>query len=941
MNTDRRVMNVSDSKDQTRLSVDGMDVQRQSRRLSEGPVECLGMVFENDEARKSYFLDSLREKLADPEFRKIEGFPIGEDENILILSDPPYYTACPNPFIRDFLFQYRKHNDKMELYKAKPYAGDLTATRNNPFVNAHSYATKVPHEIVIRLILNYTKPGDIILDAYAGTGMTGVAAQLCGDVNYLRNGRIDFFSPKDSDLNDENSSFNQPGNRLAIIGDLCPAASFIAANLNLPFDESAFDKEVETILKELDQECGWMYKTRHISGGYGNIICTIWSDVFICPECGEELSFWDVAVNEDEGIIQDPVCCPTCSVMIHKDELVRSWTNKFDCNLNSSIRQIKQVPVIILYEYEGERLEKKPDNEDLALLEQIENYQISDWYPTDRMPAGEESRRNDPLGITHIHHFFTKRNLAALACAWRFSSSMRSRFMLTSLMYKSSILCAPLMSNYFAAKKGKARGGWVGKERSGTLYCPSIHSEVSIFSQIQTRKKSVKVTAASNLLPIISTSSATKIQLSDNSVDYIFTDPPFGANKMYSELNFMWESWLKIKTDNNKEAIMNKIQLKGILEYQSLMSEGFSEYFRILKPNRWITIEFSNTRAAVWNALQNALMSAGFIVADVRSLDKKQGSIMGYTTTTAPLEDLAISAYKPNGGLEDRFALEGGTEEGVWDFLRTHLSQLPIFISKDGEAIIIAERHSHRLFDRMVAFHLRRGATVPLSATEFYTGLAQRFPERDGMYFLPEQAAEYDKKRMNVKEIIQLQLSITDEASAIQWIRQQLAKKPQTLQELTPAFMKELAGWSKHEKLLELRELLEQNFIMYEGEGEVPSPIHSYLSTTFKELRNLSKIDPSLVLKARNRWYIPDPRRAGDLEKLREKALLKEFHLIAESKKRIKEFRIEAVRAGFKKCWDEGDHKTILDVAKKLPTNVVEEDSHLLMYTDLARMRQG
>jgi hypothetical protein len=153
--------------------------------------------------------------------------------------------------------------------------------------------------------------------------------------------------------------------------------------------------------------------------------------------------------------------------------------------------------------------------------------------------------------------------------------------------------------------------------------------------------------------------------------------------------------------------------------------------------------------------------------------------------------------------------------------------------------------------------------------------------------------------------------------------------------------MKELAGWSKHEKLLELRELLEQNFIMYGGEGEVPGPIHSYLSTTFKELRNHSKTDPSLVAKAKNRWHIPDPRRAGDLEKLREKALLKEFHLIAESKKRIKEFRIEAVRAGFKKCWNEGDHKTILEVAKKLPASVVEEDSHLLMYTDLARMRQG
>jgi hypothetical protein len=68
-----------------------------------GPVTCLGMTFENDEARRAHFTEELRKKLQDPEFRKIEGFPIGSDEDILALSDPPYYTACPNPWIADFI----------------------------------------------------------------------------------------------------------------------------------------------------------------------------------------------------------------------------------------------------------------------------------------------------------------------------------------------------------------------------------------------------------------------------------------------------------------------------------------------------------------------------------------------------------------------------------------------------------------------------------------------------------------------------------------------------------------------------------------------------------------------------------------------------------------------------------------------------------------------
>ena len=71
-----------------------------------GPVTCLGMTFENDEARRAHFTEELRKKLQDPEFRKIEGFPIGSDEDILNLSDPPYYTACPNPWIADFIAEW-------------------------------------------------------------------------------------------------------------------------------------------------------------------------------------------------------------------------------------------------------------------------------------------------------------------------------------------------------------------------------------------------------------------------------------------------------------------------------------------------------------------------------------------------------------------------------------------------------------------------------------------------------------------------------------------------------------------------------------------------------------------------------------------------------------------------------------------------------------------
>ena len=128
------------------------------------------MTFPNDQARREYFLGKLKEKLKDPEFRKIEGFPIGEDEDILALSDPPYYTACPNPFLGDFVRQHGRPFDLEERYEREPFAADVSEGKNDALYNAHGYHTKVPPRAIIRYIMHYTQPGDLILDGFCGPG---------------------------------------------------------------------------------------------------------------------------------------------------------------------------------------------------------------------------------------------------------------------------------------------------------------------------------------------------------------------------------------------------------------------------------------------------------------------------------------------------------------------------------------------------------------------------------------------------------------------------------------------------------------------------------------------------------------------------------------------------------------------------------------------------
>lgn len=491
-------------------------------------------------------------------------------------------------------------------------------------------------------------------------------------------------------------------------------------------------------------------------------------------------------------------------------------------------------------------------------------------------------------------------------------------------------------------------GGYNAGYLKGTLYISSLPIETSVVKQLVDRIKAfsrgmINKNKLRNI--VISTNSITENLLEENSIDYIFTDPPFGANIMYSELNIIWESWLKVFTNNSNEAIINHVQEKGLKEYQTLMLQSFKTYYKALKPGRWMTVEFSNSQASVWNAIREAIEKAGFIIANVSALDKKQGSFKAVTTTSAVKQDLVISAYKPKTIFVDKIANEQNTEESAWTFVNQYLENLPVYVGEKGTAELIVERTPRILFDRMVAYHVQHGYTVPISSADFQIGVEQRFPMRDGMAFLEIQVAEYDKKRTIAKEFAQMSIFVCDENSAIEWIRQQLMKKPQTRQDLHPIYMKEIQHIAKHEVLPELDALLEQNFLRYDSVEDVPSQIHTYLSTDYKDLRNLKKNDPDLKLKAKDRWYVPDPNKQADLEKLREKSLLREFEAyreeLVDNRKKLKQFRTEAIRAGFKKAWGGKDYQSIVTIGEHLPEKVLQEDDKLLMYYDNAQIRLG
>jgi DNA modification methylase len=937
------------------------------------PVVCLGLKFPNDDARREHFLKKLAEKLKDPAFRKIEGFPIGSDEDIRALSDPPYYTACPNPWLAEIVkgwIDQKLGVDHEVNYRREPFAVDVSEGKTDPIYKAHSYHTKVPHLAIVPSILHYTIPGDIVLDGFSGSGMTGVAAQWCGSApQTYKTGIEERFKKLDR---------IKPvwGGRHVVLNDLSPAATLITANYNIPFNVREFAKAGAKLLSDIEAEIGWMYNTLHTDGKTkGRIEYTVWSEVFTCPDCAGDVLFLDEALDEKTQQVRESFPCPHCAASLCKDKLERVFETRRDPASGKSWKHVKFLPSIIVYQVKDKTHRKSPTDADLQTLKLIDEMPLPGGVPTNRFPIEEmgHGSRIAPKGFTHVHHFYLPRAAHAMANLWEKASAYPNSRMKHMLLYfvEQAIWGLSVLNRYQPIQHGRPGGSQVNRQLTGVYYIASQHAEVSPWYNLSGKLKRI-ASALKDLHTFvdhvgISTGTASSLNVPANSIDYIFTDPPFGENIPYADLNYLVESWHRVVTNNKSEATVDKSKKKSLTDYQQLMRDCFAEYCRVLKPGRWMTVVFHNSQNAVWTAIQEAMTRSGFVVADVRTLDKQQGSYR-QVTSTAVKQDLVISAYKPNGGLEARFKLEAGTEEGVWDFVRTHLRQLPVYVAKNKQVEIIAERQKYLLFDRMVAFHVQRGVTFSLSSTEFFSGVEQRFSERDGMFFLPDQVAEYDAKKSSSEGVVQFELFITDEASALQWLRRQLENKPQTFSDLTPQFMKEIAGWEKHEKPLELKEILQQNFICYDGKEDVPPQIHSYLSTNFKECRKLAKNDPSLREHAKDRYYVPDPKKAGDLEKIRERALLREFWeylpdgykpqtklndqepdlpgmssagaKIPQGKK-MKVLRMEAVRSGFKYCWQNRDYRTIVTVAKRIPEEVLQEDPKLLMWYDQAVTRLG
>lgn len=825
--------------------------------------------------------------------------------SLLAMSSPPWHTATVNPFVKNWVASGPP--DEPEREDPGPYLDDVVGSKSTLQYKAHSYPTKVPPEVIVRLLLHYTRPGDVVLDGFAGSGMTGVAAQMC----VTKNPTIE------AEFKERGRSVRW-GARRAVLNDLAPNATFLASGVTLPVDADAFDKASRRLLKRLDDELGWMYKTKTQSGAEADIDYTVWSEVFTCPHCASAVVYFDTAFDATSTKVRDAFPCTGCGATVTKRALLRRKATVRTLT-GDLIERTELRPVMIHYRVgrgRGRVLgSKRPDAEDLAVLARVARLTVS-GAPDYVFPYRHMTHERTTVvkqGFTSVQHLYSDRSLAALARLWSWAQETEDLSLRRALKFwiEQAFWGLSWMNRYKANDHSQ-----VNRNQSGVYYISSLISECAPRYNLEgsqpTRGKLATLvklwrTVPSNADVRITTGDASRLPLDDESVDYIFVDPPFGSNIYYSDLAQVIEAWHGVHTEIEREAIVddNKHATKGLNDYADLMTACLREFARVLKPGRWMTVEFSNSSNEVWAALQEALSAAGFVVADTRVLDKTQDSYRQATAVNAVKQDLMISCYKP--GARTAAAVATSPTNSVWSFVGEHLQHLPIVEDGGRNVRAVRERHPDRIYHRVVSYYVSAELPVPMTAGEFYAGLESHYNERDGMYFRPDQVEIYERKRMTFKELAQSEMFVSDEKSAVAWLRQQLKRKSQKMSDIQPEYLKEIAtAGERADQIPDLRELLEQNFIQHESTGA---------------------------------WSVPDPRKVEHLEQLRNRDLLRTFEAYTSGTGALARFRGEAVLAGFKKAYADQDYATIVKVGGRLPQEYLVELPAVLAYVRNANSR--
>ena len=493
----------------------------------------------------------------------------------------------------------------------------IAVSRTDPIYNCHAYLTKVPIGAIQPFIETFTNPGEVVVDFFAGSGMTGLAALTL--------------------------------NRRARLSDISVLGKHIAKGYLIDAPARDVRAVADQVMAAARRGVGTLYMTKRGSDGAKvEMIRTIWSFTYLCPSCGDEMVFYE-ALNAGGGV---PEHCPSCRGPFAR----RSWPRGEDVPVQVVVqggngRQVGQD----VCETDRRRMAAAMKDGRLRTVPSLPIEEDREMFS--RSGLGRS-------GMTETGKFFSPRNGIALVELWRAINEVEDEAIRQALRFAfTAILPRASMRYQWSAKRPL-------NAQNQTYYIAPVYFEWNVFD-LYGRKVNAVIRANDALFEggdLFSTqklrdvsyeiASAEKLaHLDDSSVDYVFTDPPFGSNIFYSDMNLFHEAWLGETTDHSREAVVHTTgkRRNGSGErYEELLRNAFSEAFRVLKPSRYMSVVFGNSSGRVWGLVQRALRDAGFKAspAHVAILDKGQRSVKGLNSGSEGVVtvDLILTVQKPENG---------------------------------------------------------------------------------------------------------------------------------------------------------------------------------------------------------------------------------------------------------------------------------------------------
>jgi len=493
-----------------------------------------------------------------------------------------YSGDRPNPDLGRFVLSCMEGNPydpDSDSYSVGEFSRSIETTKNSAIFRMHSYHLgKKPHDAVEAYVAHHTALGDLVLDPFCGSGSTALAALRLG--------------------------------RKAVAIDASPAATFISRFYLSPCDWEDLARRFEKMRRTVADELKVLYGTIcHLCGADATIHYVIYSNIYNCPRCGGRVSLYEASAY-------NPRLCPRCLAADGSQVLISPRLEiagyepvavNFSCNGDCRPRRMtRSIDGSI-----GERNAFR--NYDLARIKELESNEIPYPYPRQFMmnvkdpvgPWGDEWRPS--RNFRRVSDLFTHRNLWALAALFHAAGDDDDlRAVITS-----GILAVSRKAQHLNGGGGYIPGNWalppMSKQRN------VLESLTKVFSGILKAKKEWAPSPGSHDA-CISTLSATSMEaIPSSSVDYVFTDPPYGGAVQYAELNFVWEAWLGFSGSwHDHEIIVNRTRNRSEEYWTRMMRMALRECYRVLKPGRWLSLCYHDASSKMWQRLQEIMAETGF-----------------------------------------------------------------------------------------------------------------------------------------------------------------------------------------------------------------------------------------------------------------------------------------------------------------------------------------